>query len=338
MAYRQYTNCTSVSNYFGKQYIQMLIAAALGALPLLAGAALGPGLLIIALSAIIAYCRWWLYDRLICLGGDVCAAGWVLTVEPPEEKSGLDAFDTDYSFNLVLPRHLVGATQADVETDGILGNLVKEQPDIANAGLDFSGNLVQQFSNDPVTACLHCEFEGAGVYDLLIACLAALGVAVAAAVVCAIPVFGWIACLVLSLISATIAGIGIIVALNDKGNPNDVNPNLGEIHTNDPTGRGADMLVVKGTWVYDSAHTGWNEIHPIKHCQRIGTWEGNWAEIGDAKAWVDGWCSAIASASDPLTVANQDQPQNQWTIHPVIDGCDPRDGGQQENNQAPVIK
>lgn len=44
-----------------------------------------------------------------------------------------------------------------------------------------------------------------------------------------------------------------------------------ERHVNDSTGRGADILVVKGSWVYDSAHEGWNEIHPIKHCQTIGT-------------------------------------------------------------------
>jgi hypothetical protein len=338
MTYRQFTKCVSVANHIGGQYAQILIAAAVAAIPLLAGAAVGPALLIIALTAIIAYCRWWLYDRLICLdgGADVCAAGWVLTVEPPEEKSGLDAFDTDYSFNLVLPPHLVGATQGDVENDGVLGNLVKEQTNISSAGLDFSGNLVQQWANDPPTACLHCEFEGGGVYDLMIACLAALAVAVAAAIICAIPIIGWVVCLILSLISAAIAVVGIAVALNDKGNPDDVGTNLGELHVNDPTGRGADLLVVKGSWVYDSAHSGWNEIHPIKYCQRIGTWEGNWAQVGDPKAWVDQWCNAIGTASDPLTVANQQEPQNQWTIHPVIDGCDSGDGSQ--NGQPPIIK
>jgi hypothetical protein len=140
---------------------------------------------------------------------------------------------------------------------------------------------------------------------------------VVAAIVCAIPVIGWIACLILSLISGAVALIGLAVALNDQGNPNDVNSNLGEIHTNDPTGRGADILVVQGTWVYDSAHSGWNELHPIKHCQRIGTWEGFWDGVGTA----DSWCSAISSAQNPATIANQSQPQNQWNTHPDIDGC-----------------
>src|SRR5947209_7436037 len=115
MAYRQYTKCIAAKNHVGKQYAQVLIAAALAALPLAFGAGVIPGVLIVACGAIIAYCRWWLYDRLVCLGGDVCALGWILKIEPPSAKSGLDKFDTDYSINLVLLPHLEGAKQEDVE-------------------------------------------------------------------------------------------------------------------------------------------------------------------------------------------------------------------------------
>jgi hypothetical protein len=62
---------------------------------------------------------------------------------------------------------------------------------------------------------------------------------------------------------------------------------------------------------------GWNEIHPIKYCQRIGTYEGNWAGY-DVKALRDGCCESIGKATDPLTTANQQQPESQWTIHPMI--------------------
>lgn len=249
MAYRQYTQCISASNHIGGVAAQSIISAAIAALPLLFGAAIVPALFMIALGAIIAYCRWWLYDRLICLGGDKCAVGMLLTVEPPEKKSALDRFDTDYSINLVLAPHRVGDTQADTEKDGIQGELIKKQPDIEKYKLDWKGETAKHWSNYPDTAVLHCEFEGAGVYDLLLACLAALAFATAATVVCSIPIIGWVACLVLELIAAAITAGGIIVALNDTGNPNDVNSNLGELHVNDPTGRGADILVVKGTWV-----------------------------------------------------------------------------------------
>src|SRR5215813_5135119 len=142
MAYRQYTQCCSVTDHVGGVAAQAIIAAAIGAsTTLIFGAGLGPAALIAGLTAIIAYCRWWLYDRLICLGGDKCAIGWVLTVEPPDEKSGFDAIDTDYSINLVLPGHTVGATQHEVATDGGLGILVKETSDVAAANLGFTGNL-----------------------------------------------------------------------------------------------------------------------------------------------------------------------------------------------------
>lgn len=294
----------------------------------------------------IAYCLWWLYDRLICLGGDVCAVGFVLTTEPPDEKSGLDRFDTDFSLNLVLPPTLVGATQAEVAASVPFGNLVTEQPGVQNYSflgytLPWSGNIVTHFPNGNPdgsqfsTATLHAEFEGGGVYDLLQACYAALALAAAAAAVCAIPVFGWIACLILSIAAGVVTLVGIVNALNDKGNPTDVNANLTSIHpAAAPDGRNADILVVKGTWVYDSAHSGWNEIHPIKQCCKIGTmlmsqWneieiaDGQFLTITDIPSWVGGWCSALTAATAPSTLAAQQLPQNQWTIHPVIDGCQP---------------
>ncbi|HEY8671373.1 MAG TPA: hypothetical protein VIL63_11075, partial [Terriglobales bacterium] len=280
MGYRQYTECVPYANWIGYAAVQVIVAAAVAAIPLLAGASVVPGLLLILLAGILAYCRWWLYGRLICLGDDVCAVGYVLTIEPPSEKSFLDKFDTDYSFNLVLVPNLLGATQSDVEGT-FQGNLVAEQDTIKSHGLDWNGATAAQWQNSPPTAVLHCEFEGGGVYDLMLAVLAALGVAALAAILCAIPIVGWIACLILNLIAAAITLVGIVVALNDTANPNDLGTNLGELQVNDATGRGADILVVQGGWVYDTAHEGWNEIHPIKQCQRIGTYDGNWDEYGD---------------------------------------------------------
>lgn len=325
MAYRQYTKCVSPNNYIGKMAGQVIIGAAIAALPILFGASFVPGVALIVLGGIIAYCRWWLYDRLICLGGDVCAIGWVVTVEPPEKKSGLDAFDTDFSFNLALYPHLEGATRSKVESDGVQGNLIKKQQPIIDQNLKFVGYEAGLWSNRPKTAVLHCEFEGGGVYDLLLAALAAFAFAAAAAVVCVIPVIGWIACAILQIIAGAIMLVGLIVALNDKGNPNDVNANLGELHVNDATGRGADILVVKGTWVFDSAHDGYNEIHPIKHCQRIGTWNGTW-QFGGTD-FIRHWCEAIDASSSAVTVNNQAAPENQWTVHPVIDGCEGNENG-----------
>jgi len=331
MAYRQYTQCVDLDKWLGKQYAQVIIAAAAVAFAAAwAGAAFVPGVLITVLTAIIAYCRWWLYDRLICLGRDVCCVGWVLKVEPPSEKTGLDKLDTDYSVNLVLPPHTVGTGLGDLKRGAPLDDLILETDalaaytDLFGAHLDFNGNPVQQWGNDPPTVCMHAEFEGGGVWDLLQASKTALALAVIAAAVCGIPVFGWIACVILSVAAAIVTLAGLFAALNDVGNPDDVETHLGEIHQRDPTGNGADVLVVQGTWVYDSAHEGWNEIHPIKHCQRTNlTWNGRWDV--DGEAYTKGWCEMIARAQDPLTVSSQQAPGNQWVVHPVVDGCDQTD-------------
>jgi hypothetical protein len=350
MSYRQFTQCISASNYIGSALVQAIIGGVIGLLPLIIGLvfgalALGPGalaLLFAPLLALLAYCRWWLYGRLICLGGDVCAVGTLLSVEPPENKSFPDSLDTDFSINLLLAPHsrFLGATQSEVETDGLQGNLIKNQPDIIAHSFPFRGETAQvPFSDDPPSAVLHCEFEGGGVYDMMISCLAALGyntvALIAATIICAIPIIGWLACLIISLIFAAIT-VGLILmgmsnALNDKGNPNDVNSNLGNLE------QGKDLLVVQGTWVYDSAHEGWNEIHPIKQCQRIGQWgappsaASTWGDFfdrlppgvpRDLPTFIKFWCDSITKANDPFTLAEQKKPQNQWEIHPLIDGCD----------------
>jgi hypothetical protein len=32
-------------------------------------------------------------------------------------------------------------------------------------------------------------------------------------------------------------------------------------------------MLVKGRWIYDSAHEGWNEIYPVTYAQRIGRYD-----------------------------------------------------------------
>ena len=358
MSYRQYTKCTPISSFVGFTWVQYVMTGGAliiaGLIAALAGVAFIPGAEIAALSAIIAYCLWWLYQRLICLGGDVCAVGFLLSVETPEEKSGPDSFDTDYSLNLVLAPTEVGITQHDLEKSQPQGYLVHKTPDIAGYSflgytLPFTGDLVDKFS-DPnavpaysklmTTACMHAEFEGGGVFDLLQACYAALALATAAAIACAVPFFGWVVCAILSIAAAVVTVAGIFNALSDKGNPTDVDTNMTSVHAaNTPDGEGADIVVVRGTWVYDSAHTGWNEIHPIKQCQVVGRRTGHswdrmlvatdprpiYADLFDPKKFVEDWCRILAEVDDPGTVASQQQAEHQWEIHPLVDGCQAND-------------
>jgi hypothetical protein len=272
------------------------------------------------IADLVAFLEWWLYRRLVCLDGERCAIGMVLTVEPVEQKSGFERFDTDYSINLVLAPHTIHTDRDIIENDGVTGGLIAEQAATRDIGLPFAGYTSRQHQEDPQTPVLHGEFEGAGIYDLYQAAKAALVASTVGAAVCSIPVFGLVACIVIMAIAAAILIVGIIVALSDKGSPTDVNPDLTEIHTNDG-GVGADILVIQGTWVYDSLHQGWNEIHPILHAQRIGTWQGFWGF--DARQATDQWCNAIDDTSSPGTVEAQAEPAHQWKVHPLVDGCRP---------------
>lgn len=195
---------------------------------------------------------------------------------------------------------------------------------------------VGKFTNNIGT--IEVEFEGGGMYDLYQALLIASPFAAAAAAVGWIPGGGWLLALLLSIIAAIIGGIGFAVG-RDGGadaDPNADDPAIGTIFP------GQDVLVVMGTWIYDSAHAGWNELHPVLHCQKIAS-----VPLGDlatGNPWVNlsqfsaanvmntinqnianqtGWCPLIQESIGEATLSNQQLPQNGWTTHPSIDGCTP---------------
>ena len=286
-----------------------------------------------ALASLIAYCQWWLYDRLICLDGDRLAIGMLVASEPPSEKSGFDALDTDFSINLLPFANPLGATQAQVEASVPFGDLVKEQNGILQLGLPFQGQTATDQASGTVCAVLHAEFEGGGVQDTMTGAEVGLVLAYAALIACIAipPPWGVIVGIILAILAFLAALIGALFGLGDTGSPTDVNPALGTLHTNDPaTQLGADLLAVIGTWVYDAGHNnqtlGWNEIHPIKFCSKVGTWDGEW-HPDQTQPQIDWLQGMVGQANSAITGAQQQQPANQWTLHPLIDGCDP--------NQAP---
>jgi hypothetical protein len=318
---KEYTKCVEPSSHIGGAVAQAIIVAAGAALGI--GFALGwvPGVLAGVFAALIAYCRWWLYDRLVCLDGEVCAVGWVHRIEEPGEKTGLDAFDTDYSISIVLAPHLLNEGYSVVEIDGLQGSLIAKPSAVSVNNWDWQPKKANE--RDENTAILHCEFEGGGVWDLLQMALTMLPATIVVAGLCAIPVFGWVLCIVGTIVIAAIVAASIAKALGDVGDPHDVNPDLPELH------EGADIVIVKGVWVYDSAHQGWNEIHPVRHCQKVASWTGSWTDTGferpDTMATVSRFCQAINDATGTATQALQKRPENQWMIDPRIDGCRPRE-------------
>lgn len=325
--YRQYTSCCaptsweSLANYLIGATTTLLAVAV--ATILIAGWCALFYLGVAAAAEAVAACSWWLHKRLVCLGGDRSAVGMLVEIEPAVGKSGyFGALDTDYSINLLLYPTVPGVSQADAEISAPYGELIRNQQSINDNVGFFKGETAKEPGTARVSAVLHAEFEGGGVYDFFIGASISLGLYIAAIIACAAipPPWGVLVAGLLALLALLAWFLSHQVGKGDYGNPNQVKGAPSELHTNDPTTSvGADLLYVHGTWVFDSFHEGWNEIHPIKKCTAIGTWQGVWPTT--IPATVGKLDAGFHDARDPATIAKQQQPANRWTVHPLIDGC-----------------
>ncbi len=207
----------------------------------------------------------------------------------------------------------------------------------ATAGHQTSDNTITWRYDGPVPAVgiLQAEFEGAGVWNLyqvlLVATPAAVGLAVGLVALCAaIPLIGWVTCLIAALIFALIvAGTGALAGLTDSSAESDVKNQVGGITP------GKDVLLIKGTWVWDGGHIpqGWNELHPVLYAQRIACvthdnlivgrpWDGlPQFSPANLKTTLEQMCEMVEKAESPATQAQHQRPQNKWQIHPLVDGC-----------------
>jgi hypothetical protein len=331
---KHYTSCIEPSGYTNFNHMlvatfqSLLVGATAAAIALATSARPECWLYVAEVTAaawLIAYCRLFLYQRLICLGGDRDAIGAVVKVD----GSSLPGFpDNDFNVNLLLENNEFGAKRPAVEMSTPFGFLVRAQDKITAAGLPTAGHENKDAVTGTTSETLHCEFEGGGAYVLLVSAEVAFALAVAALILCVyLPPIPFLHKIILALaVLAFLIGLlgGLIGFFGTSGSTSDVNPSLGEIHTNtDPNGglgRGADILFISGTWVYDPWHVGWNEIHPVKVCTRIGTWEGSWGALPPdvilrLRTQLD------LAAADATRLA-QHRPENRWVVHPALDGCD----------------
>ena len=166
-----------------------------------------------------------------------------------------------------------------------------------------------------------------------LASLRAPAFATAAAVVCAIPVVGWIACAILAAIAVVITIAGFFNGLSATAKPSVFDPKTGK--TLSTLENLQDILFVKGDWIFDTAHEGWNEIHPIRDCVIIAeekmTVGGPWpTNIGDnlgldtdanVKITLGRWCRMLDDARDAEEDGSRDDPANDWILHPSVDSC-----------------
>jgi hypothetical protein len=239
--------------------------------------------------------------------------------EPP---SGQPAQVVKDQVNLILPQQSMASLQ--MPFTGQDSSDAQENPHIVPVG-----GSDQQF-------LLHCEIEGRGVYDLRRLLQALFALFTIATILYLIPGIGTILAWILSLLAflAFLFG-GNAIQQNDKASPpggdwggsfNIFNPDP-KSNPNNPV----DLAYVYGRWVFDSLHAGegWNELHPLHFMNKIGRITqgqliaGGWPNLGDIKTKLDNMYETI---NDPTTLTTQAEPQNQWTLHPVLDGCMAGDG------------
>lgn len=332
MSFKQYTRCIEAADFSSRtRYIT--IAALLAGTPaaLIAVAAGHPACLVIALvittlAGFVAYYHNWLYHRLICLGGDRDCIGTIVSIGGPTDL-GLNFLDrdTDYSLNLLLQNSEYGAPDADraalhaAAEQTTYGELIRPQQSIVAIGLAPLDH--GHFATDPQTgrlaAVLHAEFEGDGMYKMLLASKVLLAFAIYALVACLF--LPWPADIILAGIIAALSLIGLLLAsllsLFGEGSPSDVN--AGELTGNtgvDENGQGigADTVYVQGSWVFDTLHERWNEIHPIKVCCKCES---------PPQDTILRIRHGFQVAQAEQTKTNQARPQYRWQIHPDLDGC-----------------
>ena len=184
---------------------------------------------------------------------------------------------------------------------------------------------------------LHCEFEGARIRDVY-------NTLDFAHVQCDSSGFWGFLCDALNFVISLFLGLPKLIAaavawlLAKDGKLTDAYDGAGgELQF-------GDSIVLRGRWVYDGGHDGYNEIHAVRTVQK--TFGPGPQDEAGFKAFHDQWCSELAKVPpnaalpegtsspanlrDPLTPAQlatydaQSRPENRWTFHPSIDACSPR--------------
>jgi len=348
--------CVSASNFRPLGAIALgLWAAGLIITDLLAGILGGapiPGLGVVGwalfIAAVFDLCRFLHGGKLVCLGDNSCAIGRIMNFVPVgADKSGLEKMDDDFCINILLSPHSPVETRNEIiSSDPNQGKFIDEQDASKNLGLpyegedvEFSGIVIDGTPTKKKVEVLHTEIKGCRVHDVCNVLKAMSIIGLAVPIICSIPIIGWIACLIALAIWAaiTLAAVGIAWAATHNGHINDVyDPSAGELKAADPvTGEGGDVILVRGDWVFDAGHAGWNEIQPVRHVQKLtNDIDPVYRDMAKASAELvekfkkevlDVWCFYVGQGADPDTKIEQDKPKNRWHIHPLIDGCDPDD-------------
>lgn len=184
---------------------------------------------------------------------------------------------------------------------------------------------------------LHCEFEGSRIKDVLDATNAFSP----SKKWCTKSWFTKFVCKVIQVLASPIILLLIVKAWAGAkdGDPADALEGGGTISSK-------DQVIAGGRWVYDGGHDGYNEMHATRIVQKVAyvpkdaasfaAFQRRWCDEQNKVPHSDhagnpppGSTPAGAPPGPGLTPAaqgtydNQRRPENRWTLHPEVDGCEP---------------
>jgi len=183
---------------------------------------------------------------------------------------------------------------------------------------------------------LHCEFEGTRIKDVL----DATNTFDFGSSWCKKNWFTKFVCKVVQVIMSPVILIVIAKAWAGAkdGDPADALEGGGTISSK-------DQVITGGRWVFDGAHN-YNEFHATRIVQKVAYVP---KDLGEFAVYYKRWCDQHSRVphTDPAgnsppgstpkgappgppltpkqreTYDNQQKPENQWVLHPAVDGCEP---------------
>jgi hypothetical protein len=299
MTYKHITSCIPLGQQKSKVQVMVEHGVPLGIAVAIIGAAASGGIgaaagfgSTIGLAFILGFCDWWFHYRLICIKDDQCAVG---TAGHTAVSTGLGDPDLDFTINLILAPVNRESMLNAADQISLLGPQQKRyfEPQVDASGQSYPplGGIDENTTGgegEAGTSGLHCEIEGNGMETVCTAATVAavvgaiagtaLGIAAGAAIAAGCAATGPFAllCLLLALLvalivaaltSAAATGIGWAIGVaigGDEGSPADVaaEPGSGTVEV-------GDHVAILGDWIFDNAHDGWHELHPVKSLIRI---------------------------------------------------------------------
>jgi hypothetical protein len=239
----------------------------------------------------------------------------IVTMSDKKYRAWTDVVGRDYGWT-----GIIGPDQQKAWSDYVL--------DPANAV------LLPEKRSVPV---LHCEFEGSRIKDVL----DATNTFDLGSSWCKKNFFTKFVCKVIQILTSPVLLIVIAKAWASAkdGDPADALEGGGTISSK-------DQVIAGGRWAFDGGHDGYNEFHATRIVQKVSYVPKDPATFADYyKRWCDqqgrvphtdpagnsppGSTPKGAPPGPPLTPKqqetydNQQKPENQWVLHPAVDGCQP---------------